>query len=403
MSTRKPKKPETPWSALLGMLVTMPLLAVPFAGFFLLMEGAGWKLFPLFWLAALIFSMPVGLANWGVGQFLAPVMVRRFGGDLRRTWWITGAHLAASLAGSVASIVILGLTLIPDFLHHGRNVIVALVYSSLFAVLFLGIALVAQFYRKAVSAAGSERELQLARRIQRSFLLTQFPSRPRLEVHAVNVSSKEVSGDFYDVVDGDEGTLVLAVADVSGKGVPAALLSSMIQASLRTQAGAAASPAAMTAIVNRLACERDSTGQFATMFLAVVDEATLTLRYTNAGHNFPVLVRAGGERVLLETGGLLTGMMPGVPYDEAAIALQPGDRLVVYTDGVTEAANAEGEMLGEERLYQMLAAMPRTLSARESVESLLAGVFAFLGGTEPGDDITVLALRVPEPAAGPRP
>jgi sigma-B regulation protein RsbU (phosphoserine phosphatase) len=177
----------------------------------------------------------------------------------------------------------------------------------------------------------------------------------------------------------------------------------MIQASLRTQAGAAVSPAAMTTIVNRLACERDSTGQFATMFLAVVDEATLTLRYTNAGHNFPVLVRAGGGRDLLETGGLLTGMMPGVPYAEASIALQPGDRLVVYTDGVTEAAEAAGEMFGEERLYAMLDAMPRSHSARESVESVLAGVFEFLAGTEPGDDITVLALHVPEaPGSGRR-
>src|SRR5258706_16174827 len=111
----------------------------------------------------------------------------------------------------------------------------------------------------------------------------------------------------------------------------------MIQASVGTKEGGPASPAAMTATVNRLACERDSTGQFATLFLAAVDEPSLTLRYTNAGHNYPVLVRADGTRELLATGGLLTGMISGAAYDEASVPLRPGDRLVVYTDGVTEA------------------------------------------------------------------
>jgi hypothetical protein len=405
MSKRRARKPETPLSALVGLLLTLPLMAVPFAAFFLLINGAPWRTFPTFWLAAFLFSLPISLANWAVGRFAAPAIARRFPNDVRHTWWISGAHLAASLLASVLSIVILGYTLVPAFLTHGRDILIALVYSALFATLFMGIGLAHSFYRQAVAHAGSERELLLARRIQRSFLRTEFPHRPGLEVHAVNVSSKEVSGDFYDVVEG-AASLLTVVADVSGKGVPAALLSSMIQASLRTQAGDGGSPSAMTAIVNRLACERDSTGQFATLFLAVVDEPTMTLRYTNAGHNFPVLVRADGSRVLLETGGLLAGMIPGAPYEEAAIALAPGDRLVVYTDGVTEAANADGTMFGEERLYALLGSLSATQSARESVESVLAGVSGFLDGTEPGDDITVLVLRVlarssvPGPAAG---
>lgn len=118
-----------------------------------------------------------------------------------------------------------------------------------------------------------------------------------------------MSGDFYDVVVPGDDRVLLAIADVSGKGVPAALLSAMLQASLRTQAALALSPAAMMHVINALACQRAVTGQFATFFLASIDEPLLTLRFTNAGHNFPVLLRAGGARELLETGGLVVGMM----------------------------------------------------------------------------------------------
>src|SRR6185369_2760707 len=134
----------------------------------------------------------------------------------------------------------------------------------------------------------ADQELTLARRIQRSFLLESFPQRPRLEVHATNISSREVSGDFYDVVPVADNGLLLAVADVSGNGVPAALLSSMLQASVRTQAGATPSVSAMMGRINSLACQRTATGQFATFFLAWIDERTMRLHYTNAGHNQPI-------------------------------------------------------------------------------------------------------------------
>jgi serine phosphatase RsbU (regulator of sigma subunit) len=401
MAPPRPRARRSPWSALFRILWTLPLLALPFAGFFMLVGAAPWRAFPVYWQAAMIFAAPIGFANWALGQFVSPAIARRFPGDVRTTWWIAGMHVAGSLLASIVSIVLLGLTLVPTFLTQGRSIVVALTYSGLFAALFMGAALAFNFYRQALAHAGADRELLLARRIQRSFLLTEFPRRPRLDVHAVNLSSKEVSGDFYDVVQAADDALVLAVADVSGKGVPAALLSSMIQASLRTQAGGAASPAAMTSIINTLACQRDSTGQFATLFLAVVDEATLTLRFTNAGHNFPVLASADGTQRLLETGGLLAGMIPGVPYEEGSVRLSPGDRLVVYTDGVTEAANAAGEMFGEERLYALLRSLPPGQDARHDVESVLAAVGAFLGETEAGDDITVLVLRVPDgPTAG---
>ena len=176
----------------------------------------------------------------------------------------------------------------------------------------------------------------------------------------------------------------------------------MLQASLRTQAQGGRSLADIMTNINALVCQRSITGQFATFFLAAVDEPKMRLRYTNAGHNFPVLLRANGERVLLEDGGLVVGMMEGMPYVEASVDLHPGDRVLLYTDGVSEAADPSGEMFGEDRLDAMLDGLPRELSARVIVDRVLAGLTTFLAGAEPGDDITVMALCVLEPSQ-PRP
>jgi sigma-B regulation protein RsbU (phosphoserine phosphatase) len=266
-------------------------------------------------------------------------------------------------------------------------------FALVFAALVTGIVYATFFYRQSLERARAEQELDMARRIQRSFLLSSFPERPRIEIHAVNWSSRQVSGDFYDVVPvGDDGVLI-AIADVSGKGVPAALLSSMLQASLRTQAGAAGSVAEMMRRINTLVCQRHETGQFATFFLAWVDERSMRMRYTNAGHNFPVLLANGGRR-LLDEGGTVVGMMEHLQWSEGEAALSPGDRLVLYTDGVSEAADAAGEMYGEERLYALLDSLPRDLDAAGMVEHVLQGLRRHLGDLEPGDDVTVLALRV---------
>ncbi len=399
--TKRRRRRASGWIDLLHLLWMLPLLAVPFGGFFMLLQGQPWKAFPGFWIASMIFGAPIAIGNWAVGRFLEPQLEKRFPDDPRVTWWRAGAYMVVSLLGSVVAIVILGYTLIPEFHTHLRSVVISLTFCAIFAGLFLGANMAIQSYRVALSRAGADRELQLARRIQRSFLLSEFPQRPRLEVHAANLSSKEVSGDFYDVVPTPDDGILLAVADVSGKGVPAALLSSMLQASLRTQAAGATSTARVMSTINALACQRDTTGQFATFFLAAVHEPTMTLRFTNAGHNFPVLLHADGSRRLLETGGLLVGMLPDTPYEEEAIVLAEGDRVVLYTDGVTEAANAEGEMFGEERLYALLAAAPLRDTAEQLVGRVLDGVREFLGDTEAGDDITVMALRVRPATAGP--
>jgi serine phosphatase RsbU (regulator of sigma subunit) len=391
---RPARAPKAPLRDLLDVLWMAPLMGLPFAGFFMLVSGSPLRLFKDFWLISSIFAYATNLAVWATKHWVQPRIERQFEGNPRGPFVIAGAFVCASLLSVIVAGTLISTTIAPGMFANARAAVLLLVYTLLFGALFVGISLALNLYRRSLERAGSERELALARRIQRSFLLSEFPRRPRLDVHAVNVSSKEVSGDFYDVVATPGDGVLLAIADVSGKGVPAALLSSMLQASLRTQAGGVASPAAMMKIINTLACQRDTTGQFATFFLASIHEPTMTLRFTNAGHNYPVLLRDGGERVLLECGGLVVGMMEAATYDEESLVLRPGDRLVLYTDGVTEAANAAGEMYGEDRLYERLAALPAGAGAEQIVNVVLEGVRAFLAGVEAGDDITVMALRV---------
>jgi sigma-B regulation protein RsbU (phosphoserine phosphatase) len=247
-------------------------------------------------------------------------------------------------------------------------------------------------------AARIEEEMNLARDIQRNSLLSEFPVMSRCEVHALYIPSRHVGGDFYDVVQAADGSHLIAIGDVSGKGMPAALLSAMLQASLRTQARSVIALPEILRNINSLLFHSTASHQFATFFLARVDGERLTLSFSNAGHNWPVIVRRGGERVLLEKGGTILGILDGVDFEEGEVRLIPGDVLVLYTDGISEAANAAGDLYGEDRLYAMLDALPRDLPAREIADRLLVEVRSHLDGVDAQDDITLVVLRVTEPA-----
>jgi sigma-B regulation protein RsbU (phosphoserine phosphatase) len=195
-----------------------------------------------------------------------------------------------------------------------------------------------------------------------------------------------------------DGGHLIAIADVSGKGVPAALMSSMLQASLRTQAGDRSSLSAILRNINALMYRSTTHNQFATFFLAHVSEDSLELRFSNAGHNWPVLLRRGSGRTYLERGGTLLGIFENVAYEEDRITLRPGDVVVLYTDGVSEAMNHTGEMFGEDRLVELVEALPAGIGAREITTCIQNGVHAFLGDLEPQDDMTILVLQALEPA-----
>lgn len=256
----------------------------------------------------------------------------------------------------------------------------------------------ASLYAESIRRAALEEELSLARQIQRGYLPREFPRWENLEVFGFNQSSKQVGGDYFDVMDVDGGVLA-AVADVSGKGVPAALVMSMMQASLRTQANEGRAVSDILARINRLMLSRGESGMFATGFLARLDRATLEFHYTNAGHNHPLVIRADGRIEVLHHGGLLLGVFEDIGLEEGVVTLAPGDRVVLYTDGVTEARSPAGEFFGEERLEEELRALPAALSAEEIAVALRETVRTFSGTDDLEDDMTVVVLRVPERAA----
>src|SRR5262245_28358659 len=252
--------------------------------------------------------------------------------------------------------------------------------------------------RDRLKVARIEEELNLAHQIQQTFLKNEFPSLPRCEVYAVNLPSRQVGGDYYDVVTAPDGSFLVAIADVAGKGVPAALLSSMLQAALRTQATSVGSPAAILRNVNSLVYRSTAVHQFATFFLAHVTADGKRMTYCNAGHNWPVLLRRNGERQWLKCGGTILGIMEDVAMEEAGLELAPGDVLVFYTDGISEATNVDGELYGEERLVEFVSSLPPALHPEAIAQSILREVERHLGRLEAQDDRTLVVLRVQEAA-----
>ena len=400
------KTPPKPLAGFLGMVWRAPLMALPFAAFFTVVMGLPWAAFGRMYLVSLVFTYVIATAIWLAGLWEQRAGARgpldaKAGG--RGMVLLILRYMGVSMLATLLAATILHFTLVPGMLGGARQVGVILMYGVLFAALFIGIAFAFTFYHHAIARVRSEEELNLARRIQRSFLISNFPESPGIEVHALNVSSKEVSGDFYDVVPVGVGRFLLCIADVSGKGVPAALLGSMLQASLRTQAPLLGSVGSIVEGINRLVCEISPAGQFATLFLAHVDETTMRLSYVNAGHNPPALVRANGACELLEKGGIVVGVSEVIPFEEGFVQLAPGDRVIFYTDGMSEAMNAKQEMYGDEQVVEFAAALPVTQNPREQVDAMLAGLRTFLAGVEPQDDITLMVLRVRGGAGTARP
>lgn len=243
-------------------------------------------------------------------------------------------------------------------------------------------------------SARVENELELARQIQSRLLPPGPPKIPGFEIAGHYDPARQIGGDYFDHLDLGDGRVLLVIADVSGKGVPAALLMSGFRASLMSQTAdlAAGDPVALCGHVNDFLVRSVESGKFVTGFLAFADARTNTLHFVNAGHNPPVLLHRDGTTQSLEAGGLMFGVMPGTPYDSARVTFTPGDLLVLYTDGVVEGASPTQELWGDDRLIESV----KRCAARSSLDvvNTIAGeVRAFEGDAGPADDVTLLAAR----------
>jgi sigma-B regulation protein RsbU (phosphoserine phosphatase) len=240
-----------------------------------------------------------------------------------------------------------------------------------------------------------KRELDIARDVQAGLLPQKRPAVPGLDYDGTCRMAREVGGDYFDFLDLDAGRLGLALGDISGKGVSAALLMASLQALLRSRARQAAEePASLVAQINAALVESTDPSKFATFFYAVYDSATRTLRYVNAGHNPPFLLRSGTTVVSrLRPTGMALGFDQGASYTEGIEALAPGDILLAFTDGLTEALNEAGEEFGEARTAGLLVGN-RHLGAGEFQRVVTAELEAFCGRAPQHDDVTIVVARV---------
>jgi phosphoserine phosphatase RsbU/P len=258
------------------------------------------------------------------------------------------------------------------------------------------------YFRDAIQRRRMEQELELAATIQETLFPASLPQLERCAIAARNRPARECGGDYYDVLPiGDVGLNarhLFCVADVSGKGLPASLLMSNMQATLRALLGRMGSLTELAAHTNELLYATTPSNKYVTAILADLDPQTGQMRYVNAGHTDCLLLRASGEAVWLKATGTPLGLLPGMPYEEETLQVEPGDLVALYSDGVTEAQDIDENEYGEQRLADFLRPI-----AHEAVDGLVDRVFSeidrFAGKAPQYDDITLLIIqRLQHPA-----
>ena len=263
------------------------------------------------------------------------------------------------------------------------------VFAPRSSVVLAGLALliVAEIFREGIKMRA---DLETARTIQTSLVAAEVSRHGPVAIHARMRPAAEVGGDYYDVIDLGDGRLAFVVADVAGKGLPAALLMTLLRGSLRSLLSAGLRGTALMTALNTHLVANTPDNRMITCFYGEIDPATGRLTYINAGHNPPYLYDGDGRRTLDATAVVL-GMLDGMPFPEASAELLSGSRLLLYTDGVTEAENKAGEQFGEERLEAAIGGPGRSEPAG-ALDAIMARVAHFRGAARQSDDITMMLV-----------
>lgn len=251
----------------------------------------------------------------------------------------------------------------------------------------------ARLNEEALRTEELEKELEIAGKIQQAILSQKLPHIEILDISARSIPCRAVGGDFYDVLKLNDHQIGVCIGDVSGKGVPGAIMMSVLYTGYRGVAREYATTDEAVSYLNNLLCHNTAVGTYATFFYAIVDFESLIVYYTNAGHNPPILFKRDGGFDTLHKGGLVLGFIPDQSYRQMTQIVHYGDILVFYTDGVTEVFNEQDEMFGEERLREVVE-RHRNESAREIQDQIMEAVRSFAPESEQQDDITVVVIKV---------
>lgn len=251
----------------------------------------------------------------------------------------------------------------------------------------------ARLYEEERKLLDLEKDLRTAWHIQQSLLPKENPVIEGFEIFGLSIPAKQVGGDYYDFIQIDDSHLGIVIADVSGKGTSAALLMANLQASLRGQALMNRNVKETVTKVNFMLSKFMDMGKFITLFYGILDIKNKTFTYTNAGHNFPFLLDRDGNLKTLEKGGIVLGTLDNFVYEEETVQLKPGDLLLLYTDGITEAMNEEDKMFEEERLLELLKDN-QGISTQKLSQKIVDSVLSFQGTLPQGDDMTLVLVKV---------
>ena len=269
-----------------------------------------------------------------------------------------------------------------------ENQVIGVIASLVMLICLLVIGLRAPHYLRGKYL---ESELQLAKRVQSDLQPKPHTASPHLEFAAWAMAADHVGGDFYDVFEPESGRIAIVLGDVSGKGVPAALLVSVLHGAIRSATAVQHESACER--INRMLCERTACERFATLFWGVFDPTTRILRYVNAGHAGPMLIAGNSNRVeRLEQGGPVLGLLSDARYSPGIVHIENSDTLILYSDGITEATNQDGQEFGESCIQQIVQKSMEA-TAQEACELVMNELTAFTSAGVPQDDRTLLVIK----------
>jgi serine phosphatase RsbU (regulator of sigma subunit) len=311
-----------------------------------------------------------------------------------------GLQLATVVGGAVLGALV-SIAMFPLYAMHKLPLLSLMVLVNASLALIVGIAVntyesmkrqIERSYGELRKKEAFEREMEIAREVQEQLFPKGVPYVSGLEIAGVCMPAAGVGGDYYDYLSFSDDRVGLVVADVSGKGISAALLMASLQASVRNVIGPDTPPCEANHRLNEILYRSTTASRYATMFLGLFDAKTRTLRYSNAGHNPPMLLRLNGDSKL-SAGGLPLGILDKVSYAEGSQSLEPGDMLLLYTDGAIEAANPASEEFGLDRLVRFLHARRSSGDLAGVIDETIAELRRWTRGSPQQDDITLVVAR----------